>query len=680
MNLAAAIFGTAPGIRPRLLHAAVVVFLAFAAVTVTLMFLIWLWPAWLALAVVLLTAYRIHPGVRWTWLFMPPRRRFTLLVMVVGLLARPGIEQTFNWVAGLTEATAGLVGIVCLALSACGAWYITRVFECQAMTEVFKPVTPTSRGALLEKLRARRAPSPAKGGNTQQDNRTPAQRYPARRVKRKLSDLYGNQLLKGRLHEAVLAWREKGKNGVLLHGPAGTGKTSFAEGLAGELDLPIIEVNVGNLASKWVGAATENLASLFDSAADQAPCVLFLDEVEAILEDRAKGGDDWVSRESGHNVATFLARATAMRHSQVLLIAATNFIDRLDAAAVREGRFDFKVEVPLPDDAARRGLVAARLAKAGCSTDPDTLARLSKRWSGFNIPRIIAVTDAASEAVNARTGAGGAVAYTDFYSALRRIQGAKAGAPEGAKKFADLILEPGQESRLREIADQLTHTDEIEQAGGTIPKGILFFGPPGTGKTATAMALAKECGWSFVQRTGRALLERGAIEKLREDASDMRPAIVFLDEADDILADRQMSQYKSVTNELLVLIDGAGGMLPDVVWIAATNHAGSIDEAALRAGRFEQKVEFGPPTKPTARRMVLSWATAHADRLDRTVGAWADAVLPYFAGLTAANVFGALGIANNLAVARVRKARRGAPIVTPEHVKEAVRELAGVTA
>src|SRR6185312_5036420 len=140
---------------------------------------------------------------------------------------------------------------------------------------------------------------------------------------------------------------------------------------------------------------TENLVALFDAAVSQAPCALFVDEVEAVLEDRSQRASQ--TEESGRLIATFLARATALQGSQVLLMVATNYIDRLDPAAVREGRLDFKIEVPLPDDAARRGLIEARLAKAACSTDSATLARLSRRWAGFNVPRIIAVIDTACE-------------------------------------------------------------------------------------------------------------------------------------------------------------------------------------------------------------------------------------------------------------------------------------------
>lgn len=497
-------------------------------------------------------------------------------------------------------------------------------------------------------------------------------RYRAAPAGTNFAALHGNDTLKTQLIEAGSAWKNSGKNGVLMFGPPGTGKTAFAKALAGELGLPIITATFGDIASKYVNESTERVVAMFDAAKAQAPCVLFIDEADAVLKDRANSGGDPAEYE--RMVATFLDQAVKLREKPVLLIAATNYIDRLDPAAIREGRFDFKIEVSLPDEEARRRLIGERLQSAGCAASDATLARLSKRWAGFNVPRIIAATDAAcaiGKSANRST-----LGYPDFYAGLRRVQGRKGGAPEGAKRLAELFMEPAQAERLREIASQLVDVDALEKLGAGIPKGLLFFGPPGTGKTATAMALARECGWSFIERNGRELLNDGGIERVRKDASDLRPAIVFLDEADDVLADRQLSNCKMVTNELLTLVDGAGGMLPDVVWVAATNHADSIDEAALRAGRFEQKIPFGPPSPPVALRMVQAWAADHAMYLADAPARWAERVLPSLQGLTAANVFGALRNANNIAAARSRTGSESRA-VTAGHVAEAVNELTG---
>lgn len=529
----------------------------------------------------------------------------------------------------------------------------------------------------------------------------PAKPYRAKAPRLDFSKLYGNQDLKDRLLEAGQEWRERGKNGVLLSGPPGTGKTAFGEALAGELGLQFIYVTFGDMASKWVNETTERLVAIFNAATEQQPVMLFIDEIDAVLKDRRSLGAG-SSEEYERIVATFLGRATALQGSQVLLVAATNYLERLDEAAIREGRFDFKITVPLPDAPARRHLVESRLLAHGCTSDNETLERLTRRWGGFNVPRILAAADAACEIARVDAGLPATfvapstsptlstesdpvvddetvqvtpqLQFSHFYRALRKIQGRKGGAPEGAKALSDLFLDADQASRLAEIGAQLSRIDEIEHLGGSVPKGLLFSGPPGTGKTATAMALAKECGWSFIERNGRDLMREGEIDRLRSEASDLRPAIVFLDEADDVLADRSYSNIKSVTNELLTLIDGAGGMLQDVVWIAATNHPESIDSAALRGGRFEQKIAFGPLGDEAMLRMILQWAQANQEHLSEDVGTWAAKAFEHVQGQTPANVQSILRLANNMAVAKHVSA--GTPReVTVRHVRQAADEI-----
>ncbi len=542
----------------------------------------------------------------------------------------------------------------------------------------------------------------------------PERPYRAKPAISRFAQLHGNQELKDSLLEAGGEWRDKGKNGILLFGPPGTGKTVFGAALAGELGIPFIYVTFGDMASKWINETTERLVAIFNAAIEQQPCMLFIDEIDAVLKDRRKlsaGG----SEEYERIVATFLGRATALQGSQVLLVAATNYIDRLDEAAIREGRFDFKINVPVPDAPARRHLIEARMRANRCTTDEDTLSRLTRRWAGFNAPRIISAANIACELGRNEAAAplplqsspapestdapskkrrwgkpvvtGSAqpvlaapaapvlpLEFNHFYRALRKIQGRKGGAPEGALSLAEMFLDPEPAARLSEISSQLSRVDDIERLGGSIPKGILFYGPPGTGKTATAMALARACGWSFIERNGRDLMREGEIEKLRAEASDLRPAIVFLDEADDILADRSYSGVKSATNELLTLMDGAGGLLQDVVWIAATNHPEGIDSAALRGGRFEQKVPFAPPGDDTLLRMILAWAQAHASDVAEEPANWAAKCFEHMRGQTPANVQSILRLANNMAVAKHIGA--GLPrAVTTEHVAAAATEI-----
>ncbi|TMG97889.1 MAG: ATP-binding protein [Betaproteobacteria bacterium] len=149
---------------------------------------------------------------------------------------------------------------------------------------------------------------------------------------------------------------------------------------------------------------------------------------------------------------------------------------------------------------------------------------------------------------------------------------------------------------------------ETEVLGGTLPQGMLFWGPPGTGKTEVARALAKETGWSFLSTSGNELLsDPQAIDRLYRQAKETRPAIVFIDEADDVLMDRQFSAARSVTNKLLTIVDGAAGKVPDLLFIAATNHPQVMDSAALRGGRFTEKVEFAPPGEDDLALFIARW-------------------------------------------------------------------------
>ena len=239
-------------------------------------------------------------------------------------------------------------------------------------------------------------------------------------------------------------------------------------------------------------------------------------------------------------------------------------------------------------------------------------------------------------------------------------------------------------NRLESFATQLREIDQVEVMGGSIPRGMVFYGPPGTGKTTVAAALAAECGWSFISRSGSDLFQDGAVDELQKQASDLRPAIVFLDEADDILANRSRSGYKSVTNKILTLVDGAGGNLPDVVWVAATNDIHSMDPAALRGGRFEQKILFGPPNGETLMAMLADWANRNrafvvedpgADDADSVALGWVSHVASIVTGMTLADLGSTLGAAKNIAVSRALMEKRPHATIRIEDVRMAADEI-----
>ncbi|MDE2418870.1 MAG: AAA family ATPase, partial [Burkholderiales bacterium] len=156
-------------------------------------------------------------------------------------------------------------------------------------------------------------------------------------------------------------------------------------------------------------------------------------------------------------------------------------------------------------------------------------------------------------------------------------------------------------------------------------------------------ALAKKVGSAFLISTGTDLAkDPKELEKLYNSAMELRPAIIFIDEADDLLRSREYSPNTAATNKLLTLMDGVGDKVRDIVWIAATNHPDQIDAALLRGGRFTEKVEFILPTGSQLVDHMRKWLDARkvsladeltVDAIALTIGeesvANAEAVLQY---------------------------------------------------
>lgn len=483
-------------------------------------------------------------------------------------------------------------------------------------------------------------------------------------------DLSGQEGLKKKLLDAVQLWNnggnKNGKNGIFLYGPPGTGKTAFAEALAGEMKMRIMKINIGSMASRWINQTTEQMQDIIDSAVRQAPCVLFLDEIESILPDRNR-----ISRadsEESRVVGSFLSSIEKLRNGRVLVIAATNYKDRVDPAAIREGRFDFHIEVGVPDFEARKGLILNALKKAGKSVEPAVLDRLSTRWAGFNVPRI---QEAATRA--AALASGGMVGMAEFMRGLRDVQGNAGGVPETAIGLQDLYFDDDIKKRLEDLAGTFSMADKIESNGGFVPNGVIFYGPPGTGKTSMAMALAKASGYAFIATNGKEIVsDPERLAAIRRKASDLRPAIVFIDEADDILGDRNMSGMKMHTNELLATIDGVTEPMHDVVWVLATNHIDGFDDAVTR--RFPVKIELPVPGLPALTRMVSDWAGRNAEKIHGDVGRWASMVAGSLDGLAPSVVKGILDSAKSARIAR-NVLRGEAASITLEDVLEARREM-----
>lgn len=395
----------------------------------------------------------------------------------------------------------------------------------------------------------------------------------------------------------------KVKNGILFFGLPGNGKTFFAEALAGELKIKFLAASFGDVASMWVGETTQRAMKIFDDAEAQAPCMLFFDEIDSVFVDR--GSVKNADSEAPKTLNAILTRLVDIRNKGVVVVGATNYLEKLDTASIREGRFDYKIEVKNPDYEARKALLQRGLK--GLSVSDDVLESIATRWEGYSVSRIMSIADKAKE--NAYEHSQKSLGFDDLMKALRDVQGSKGDSiPESVPAVDKLFLTEAMRHRMNNIIERMKHIDQIEKFGGNAPTGILLSGPPGTGKTLGAMVLAKTCGWSFIQTTGNSLIGNpDEIDKLMQRASDIRPCVLFIDEADDVLADRNGSMSKSVTNRLLSVMDGAKGKPKDVLFVAATNYPDLIDDAMLRGGRFTEKIEFSLPDLSVLRDYIAKW-------------------------------------------------------------------------
>lgn len=469
--------------------------------------------------------------------------------------------------------------------------------------------------------------------------------YPARRADSTFEDVAGMAELKTLLlnaGERMIAPGAK-ENGILLHGLPGNGKTFIINSLAGELGVPILTATAGDLLSRWVNESTENAMQLCEDAINQAPCVLFIDEVDAIL---TKRGDPSSVGESNKVTTALLARLEALRGHQVLLIGATNCVNLIDTASVREGRFDIKIEVPNPDFEGRFGLIDDALAKVPGARErvaDSVLVWLAHHYAGFSVARLKTVTETV-----ARIEGEDEITVEDFTRALRLAQGG-AKPDEKTADLADIELAPDAARTLRLLTAQMKDVYRFEQKGGELVKGLLFSGPPGTGKTMVARAIAKAAGWNLVVSSGTELAQSPhKIDEVIDSAINLKPCVLFIDEAEPLIQNRASSWNASAAAKFLQRTGTDTSGLIDVLLLAATNFPDGVDDAMVRGGRLEQHIKFSLPS--------LDQIERHLDRAfaggDWVVSADLARVAQSHAGRSIADVNFSLRTAKNFAASR----------------------------
>ena len=408
--------------------------------------------------------------------------------------------------------------------------------------------------------------------------------------------------------------------GVLLYGPPGTGKTLLAKAVANETNAYFIPINGPEIMSKFVGEAEERLRKVFEEAQENAPAIIFIDEIDAIAPKR----EDVLGEVERRVVAQLLTLMDGMEsRGDVVVIAATNRPNAIDPALRRPGRFDREIELPVPDRQSRKEILQIHTRNVPLAKDVDMdwladvthgfvgadLAALVKEAAMKALRRILPEIDLDQETIPPEILDRLQVTRKDFEEALKEVK------PSALREvFVEVpSVHWDDVGGLHDVKRLLTESVELplkkrhsfEAMGIKPPRGILLYGPPGTGKTLLAKAVATESEANFISIKGPEVLSKWvgesekAIREIFTKARQAAPCVVFIDEIDAI-APRRGGDDTHVTdrivNQLLTEMDGISE-LKDVVVIAATNRPDIIDPSLLRPGRFDRVIYVPPPDR-----------------------------------------------------------------------------------
>ena len=415
--------------------------------------------------------------------------------------------------------------------------------------------------------------------------------------------------------------------GVLLYGPSGTGKTLMAKAVSQESNAYFISINGPEIMSKFYGASEGRLRDLFREAEENAPSIIFIDEIDSIAPKRV----DVTGEVERRVVSQLLSLLDGLRgRGEVICIGATNRVNSIDEALRRPGRFDREIEFGVPNVKGRKEIFQIHTRGMPLKENVN-LSQYAEITHGFVGADIMAVCREAA------------------MFALRRIlPHINLDEPIPSNVIQDLKIEDEdflhainmvQPSAMREIMieipninwDDVGGLDEIKQelqeavewpllypklfkkAGIRPVNGVLLFGPPGCGKTLLAKAIATESKSNFITIKGPEIFskwvgesERSVREVFRK-ARQSAPSIIYFDEIDAISSGRGNAQgshiYDSIVNQILVEMDGIENR-KGIVVVASTNRPDMVDPALLRPGRFDRLLFVTSPSEK-ARHEIL---------------------------------------------------------------------------
>ena len=412
--------------------------------------------------------------------------------------------------------------------------------------------------------------------------------------------------------------------GVLLHGPPGCGKTLLARAVANESEANFFSINGPEIMSKFYGESEARLREIFQQAQQNAPSIIFIDELDAIAPKR----EEVTGEVERRVVAQLLALMDGLSgRGNVIVIGATNRPGALDPALRRPGRFDREIEIGVPDKQGRYEILQIHTRGMPLAEDVDLkkLAEITHGYTGADLAALCRETamkalrrylpqiNLEEERIPPSVLEKMEVKMEDFMNAYKEV------TPTAMREVYIEVptvhwddiggLEEVKQELKEAVEWPLKNPEIFKRIGIKPPKGILLYGPPGCGKTLLARAVATESEANFITIKGPEVFSKWvgesekAIREVFRKARMAAPAVIFFDEIDSLAPRRGLGFADSgvterVISQLLTEMDGII-TLEDIVVIAATNRPDIVDPAVLRPGRFDRLIYVPEPDEKT---------------------------------------------------------------------------------
>jgi len=415
----------------------------------------------------------------------------------------------------------------------------------------------------------------------------------------------------------------KPPRGILLFGPPGTGKTLIARAVANETGAFFFLINGPEIMSKLAGESESNLRKAFEEAEKNSPAIIFIDEIDAIAPKREKTHGE-VERRIVSQLLTLMDGLKQRSH--VIVMGATNRPNSIDAALRRFGRFDREVDIGIPDQVGRLEVLRIHTKNMKLADDVDLVQIAAETHGHVGADLAALCTEAAlqqirnkmdlidleeSDEIDAEVLASLAVSNEDFQFALGKSNPSALRETTAVEvptvTWQDVGGLEGVKRELQELVQYpVMHPEKFLKFGMSPSRGVLFYGPPGCGKTLLAKAIANECQANFVSIKGPELLtmwfgeSEANVRDVFDKARSAAPCVLFFDELDSIAKARGGSggdgggAADRVINQVLTEMDGMGAK-KNVFIIGATNRPDIIDSAILRPGRLDQLIYIPLP-------------------------------------------------------------------------------------